>query len=216
MTGLQMLLEKEQGPSYSRMAKQESLSCLQLLTKQTLKPWYSQHLKPLSVIICETCLSWLPVLFVHAGIWNWLAFAYPGFLGLRYISQSVALETGWSLVPCITIQLWRKQRGAFQPKLFYDSICCFWHPVIWAIRERFFVFVFITRSKQIPFHAPTLRMMNDLLRAVVLFSFFFFPSLNIHKRILIIERTWFFQQKRGGPAKVNILAQDSVVCHILF
>lgn len=34
--------------------------------------------------------------------------------------------------------------------------------------------------------------------------------------MLRVERTWFFWQKRGGPAKVNILAQDLVLCHALF
>jgi len=43
------------------------------------------------VRLCEMCLSWLLVLFVHAGIWSWLAFAYPGFLGLRDISQGLEL-----------------------------------------------------------------------------------------------------------------------------
>lgn len=49
VTGLRMLLEKKRSPSCSGMAKQESLACLQLLTKQILKPWCSQHLKPLSL-----------------------------------------------------------------------------------------------------------------------------------------------------------------------
>lgn len=54
------------------------------------------------IIIYETCLSWLLVLFVHAGIWNWLAFAYPGFLGFRDVSQGLELEQVGAWCPVLT------------------------------------------------------------------------------------------------------------------
>lgn len=76
-----------------------------------------------------------------------------------------------------------EQAGAWCPVLTYSSegsrdlLLLTPSPtwVIWAIRES--LFVFVTRSKQIPFHARTLCMMNDLLQDgcfVFLFSLFLF------------------------------------------
>lgn len=137
------------------------------------------------------------------GIWNWLAFVYPGFLGLRDISQGLQLEQVGGWCPILTYS----SEGSGGLLLLTPNPT--W--VIWAIRESLFVFVFtVTRSKQIPFHAPTLCMMNGLLQGgsfVFLFSLFFkfffkHPQKNSHSRENLI-----LQWKRGGPAKVNMLAQ---------
>lgn len=47
------------------------------------------------------CLSWLLVLFVHAGIQNWLGFAYPSFLRLRDIARGLELEQAGAQCPVL-------------------------------------------------------------------------------------------------------------------
>lgn len=55
------------------------------------------------VTIYETCLSWHLILFMRAGTQNWLPFAYPGFLGLRGISQGLELEQAVAWCPTVNI-----------------------------------------------------------------------------------------------------------------